>query len=140
MYIHPVSCTNRSSTFGIGNLSSFATGFTVCLKSPQIWTLFLSGLITAMIGDAHSAICTGSLSEIIPSQVIKEVNEIVKQSTQNGSTKCNRGTYQKFTLTQQAQAAKYAVENGNQVAIRRYSKEFCAEIKESTLSTWNLSI
>ena len=29
-----------------------------------------------------------------------------------------------FTPTQQAQAAKYAVENGNQAAIRRYSKEY----------------
>ena len=75
-------------------------------------------------------------SEIIPSQAIKEANEIVKQSTQNGSTKHSRGTYLKFTLTQQAQAAKYTVENGNQAAIHRYSKEFCAEIKESTLSTW----
>ena len=78
----------------------------------------------------------GPLSEIIPSQAIKEANEIVKQSTQNGSTKRSRGTYLKFTPTQQAQAAKYAVENGNQAAIRRYSKEFCTEIKESTLSTW----
>ena len=37
---------------------------------------------------------------------------------------------------QQAQVAKYTVENGNQAAIRRYSKEFSIEIKESTLSTW----
>lgn len=42
----------------------------------------------------------------------------------------------KFTLIQQAQAAKYIIENGNQAVICRYSKEFCAEIKESTLSTW----
>ena len=28
----------------------------------------------------------GPLSEIIPSQAIKEANKIVKQSTQNGST------------------------------------------------------
>ena len=60
----------------------------------------------------------GPLSEIIPSQVIKEANKIVKQSTQNGSTKRSRRTYLKFTPTQQAQAAKYAVENGNQAAIR----------------------
>ena len=38
--------------------------------------------------------------------------------------------------TEQAQVTKYAVENGNQAAIRRYSKEFSIEIKESTLSTW----
>ena len=58
----------------------------------------------------------GPLSEIISSQAIKEANKIVKQSTQNGSIN---------TLSQQAQAAaKYAVENGNQGAIRRYSKEY----------------
>ena len=34
------------------------------------------------------------------------------QSTQNGSTKRSRA-YLKFTLIQQAQAAKYAIENGN---------------------------
>ena len=50
-------------------------------------------------------------------------------------TKCSRGTYLKFTPKQQAQAAKCAIENRNQVAIRWYSKEFCTEIKESTLST-----
>ena len=78
----------------------------------------------------------GPLSETIPSEAIKEANKIVEQSTQNASTKRSRGTYLKFTPIQQAQAAKYAVENGNKAAIRRYSKEFCAEIKESTLSTW----
>ena len=78
----------------------------------------------------------GPLSETIPSQAIKEADEIVKQSTQNDSTKHNRGTYLKFTPTQQAPAAKYAIKNGNQAAIRRYSKEFCTEIKQNTLSTW----
>jgi len=78
----------------------------------------------------------GPLSETIPSEVIKEANRIVEESTQNGSTKRGREMYLKFTLIQQVQAAKYAIENGNQAAIHRYSKEFCAEIKESTLSTW----
>ena len=50
----------------------------------------------------------GPLPEIIPSQVIKEANEIVKQSTQNGSTKHSRGTYLKFTSKQQAKTTKYA--------------------------------
>ena len=43
---------------------------------------------------------SGPLSEIIPSQAIKEANEIVKQSTQNGITKHSRETYLKFTSTQ----------------------------------------
>ena len=33
----------------------------------------------------------------------------------------SRGTYLKFTSTQQAQVAKYTVENGNQTAIRPYA-------------------
>ena len=38
--------------------------------------------------------------------------------------------------TQVAQAAKFAVEHGNQAAICQYSEEFCMKIKDSTLSTW----
>ena len=48
---------NRSSTLGIGYLSKVETGLTVCLKSPHMQTLVLSGLRT---GAAHSAISTGS--------------------------------------------------------------------------------
>ena len=50
---------NKSSTLGIGYLSSFEAGLTVCLKSPQTQTL-LSGLTTDTIGDAHSDVCTDS--------------------------------------------------------------------------------
>ena len=42
----------------------------------------------------------------------------------------------KFTLVQQAQVAKYTVENGNKAAVRHYSKEFCSDIKDSMISTW----
>lgn len=44
----------------------------------------------------------------------------------------------KFTPVQQAQVAKYAVENGNKAAIRHYNKEFRSDIKESMISTWKL--
>ena len=66
----------------------------------------------------------GPLSETVPSDMIKEANKIVEQSTQNASAKHSRITYLKFTLIQQAQVAKYAVDNGNQVAIRRYIKKY----------------
>ena len=59
----------------------------------------------------------GPLSETVPSDAIKETNKIVERYTQNAGTKRSRGTYLKFTPIQQAQVAKYAVENGNQVAI-----------------------
>ena len=51
---------NKSSTLGIGYLSKVETGFMVCLKYPQMRTLVLSGLRTATMGAAHSAVSTGS--------------------------------------------------------------------------------
>ena len=84
----------------------------------------------------------GPLSKKVPLEAIKEANRSVEVATQDtssdasGSSKEGRGTYMKFTPVQQAQVAKYAVENGNKVAIHHYSKEFCSDIKESTTSTW----
>ena len=102
------------------------------------WLCIITFKISNKLPDPYSP-----LSKTIPSEAIKEVNKIVEQSIKNAGTKHSRGTYLKFTSTQQAQVAKYTVENGNQAAIRRYSKELCAEskelcaeIKESTLSTW----
>ena len=48
----------------------------------------------------------------------------------SGGAKRGSGTYMKFTPVQQAQVAKYVVENGNKAAIRHYSKEFCSDIKD----------
>ena len=31
---------------------------------------------------------------------------------------------------------KYAIDNGNKAATEHYSKEFCVQLNESTLSTW----
>jgi len=44
--------------------------------------------------------------------------------------------YAVFTGVQQAQMAKYTIDNANKAAIEHYSKEFCVKIKESSLSTW----
>ena len=41
-------------------MSKVETGLTVCLKSPQILTLTLSGFSTQTIGAAHSATSIGS--------------------------------------------------------------------------------
>ena len=38
---------SKSSTLGIGYLSKVETGFIICLKSPQMRTLVLSGLRSA---------------------------------------------------------------------------------------------
>ena len=56
----PAKAAKRSSTLGIGYLSSLDTGFTVCQKSPQILTLDLSLFRTGTIGATHSVNCTGS--------------------------------------------------------------------------------
>ena len=80
----------------------------------------------------------GSLSKEMPSAAIREANKNVEKATTEAQNSKKRGRekYSRFTPTQAAQVAKYAVEHGNQAAIRRYSKEFCTEIKDSTLSTW----
>ena len=84
----------------------------------------------------------GPLSKEVPSEHIKEANRSIEAATQDtssgtsGGAKRGRGTYIKFTPVQQAQVAKYAVENGNKAAICHYSKEFHSDIKESMLSTW----
>jgi len=81
----------------------------------------------------------GPLSKEIPAEAIKAANDSVEQATKtdgSGSGKPSRGKYASFTGVQQAQMAKYAIDNGNKAAIERYSKEFLVQIKESSLSTW----
>ena len=78
----------------------------------------------------------GDLSKEMPSAAIREANKGVEKATEASQNKRSREKYGRFTPTQVAQAAKFAVEHGNQAAIRRYSEEFRMEIKDSTLSTW----
>ena len=79
----------------------------------------------------------GALSKEMPSMAIREANKSVEEATQaQNSKKRSREKYGRFTSTQAAQVAKFAVEHGNQAAIRRYSEEFRLVIKDSTLSTW----
>ena len=42
----------------------------------------------------------------------------------------------KFTPEQKAQVARYALESGNKRAIVKYSKQWCVDLKESTVRTW----
>ena len=56
----PARVENKSSNLGIGYLSKVETGFTVCLKSPHMRTLVLSGFRTPTMGVAHPADSTGS--------------------------------------------------------------------------------
>ena len=62
----------------------------------------------------------GPLSKEMPSAAIREANKSVEKTrateAQN-SEKPSRGQYGRFTPTQAAQVAKYAVQHGNQAAI-----------------------
>jgi len=78
----------------------------------------------------------GDLSKEMPSAAIREANKGVEKATEAAQNKkCSREKYGRFTPTQAAQAAKFAIEHGNQAAIRRYSEEFCMEMKDSMPST-----
>jgi len=79
----------------------------------------------------------GDLSKEMPSAAIIEANKAVEEATEAAQNKKrSREKYGRFMPTQAAQAAKFAVEHGNQAAIRRNSEEFRMEINDNTLSIW----
>lgn len=80
----------------------------------------------------------GPLSQVVPSETIKAANKSISETVENTGTKRSRGTYQKFTAVQQAQVAKYAVENGNQAAIR--VKNFQLRLRRTHLARGNQNI
>lgn len=77
----------------------------------------------------------GPLSRLVPSSSILDANDAyIKTSSAGRSSK--RGSYVKLTGVQQAQIAKYALFHGNKEAIRQFTKQYCVEIRESSVSTW----
>ena len=50
--------------------------------------------------------------------------------------KNSRGAYAKYTPSQQAKIGEYASIHGNLAAVRRFSKELGAEIKENSVRIW----
>jgi len=73
----------------------------------------------------------GSFSKEIPSAAIREANKNVEKATTGAqnSKKHGREKYGRFTPTQAAQVAKYAVEHGNQAAIRQYRTNFAQRLR-----------
>ena len=79
----------------------------------------------------------GSLGQEVGNNLTEEANKkvalVLENSSLNGSTKQRRDPYLKLTLKQKAIVAKYAVEHGVVREIRRFSKEFCSTLEESTI-------
>ena len=79
----------------------------------------------------------GPLSRSVPPSSIRDANDAYIQVTSAKSQRsCKRGSYVKLTGVQQAQISKYALSHRNKEAIRRFSKQYCVEIRGSSVSTW----
>ena len=76
----------------------------------------------------------GPLSRTIPPAVLSEVNKRVKLVTANQTRM--RGSYLFLTPEEKARVAKYGSVNGVRAAVRRFSSEFCKELKETTVRDW----
>lgn len=77
----------------------------------------------------------GPLSKEIPPATIVEANkEVLKVLNDNQRTK--RDTYIKVAPDCKAKIAKYALENGNCAAARKYSSELKEKLSESTVRSW----
>ena len=75
----------------------------------------------------------GQLSRKINPATIQDANKAVRDAPKKSKS---RGKYSKFTPEQQANIAGYAVMYGIVAAVRRFSGESDAELKESTIRNW----
>ena len=72
----------------------------------------------------------GDLSAIALAAAIREANKEVAKVME--AAKCRkRKLYKKITDSLRAQIGRYALENGNAAAVRRFSKEFETSLSES---------
>ena len=77
----------------------------------------------------------GELSASVSPAAIKKANEAVRSVTCERKSK-RSGSYSKFSPEQQAEIGKYASLNGNQAAIRHFSKQLGIELKVTSVQTW----
>ena len=80
----------------------------------------------------------GPLSADIPPTAIRQANlevlSVENSKCQDPSTKTRtRGPYGRLTDEQRAQIGKYASENGNAAAVRKFSKELDIPLNESAV-------
>lgn len=78
----------------------------------------------------------GPLSKEVPTISIIEANKEVKKAIDQPPKKRKGTTYIKVTPEVKAKIAKFAVENVNCAAARKYSKELKEHLNESTVCSW----
>ena len=85
--------------------------------------------------NGHLPDPAGPLSADIPPPAIRQANlDVLSVEKQDASAKTRaRGSYGRLTDKQRAQIGKYASENGNAAAVRRFSKELDRPLNESTV-------
>ena len=85
--------------------------------------------------NSHLPDPAGPLSADIPPPAIRQANlDVLSVEKRDASAKTRaRGSYGRLTDKQRAQIGKYASENGNAAAVRRFSKELDRPLNESTV-------
>ena len=85
--------------------------------------------------NSHLPDPVGPLSDDIPPRVIRQANrKVLSAEKRDASAKSRtRGPYGRLTDKQRAQIGKYASENRNAAAVRRFSKELERPLNESTV-------
>ena len=78
----------------------------------------------------------GPLSSNLSSSCITAANKAVQEVQKQQREPKSRGTYVKLSDDQKAEIARYALQNGNNVAVKYYSKKLEKPIKESSVRTW----
>ena len=74
----------------------------------------------------------GDLSTTIPPSAIREANKEVVMAVEATEGR-KRKPYKKISDSLRAQIGRYALENGNAAAVRRFTKEFDTSLSESTV-------
>ena len=72
----------------------------------------------------------GPLSATIPAGKISKINQAVEEAAAKKQISRNQGTYIKLTDKEKAKIARYALQNGNVAAAKRYAEKLGKERKE----------
>ena len=77
----------------------------------------------------------GPLSSSLSSPCISAANKAVQEAQRQQKEPKSRGNYVKLSDELKAEIARYALQNGNNVAVKYYSKKLKKPIKESSVRT-----
>jgi len=79
------------------------------------------------------------LSAVVPPEAIGDSRAKActsRNHTHEYPVERKRGFYVRLMPVQEVQIVRHAFAFGNQAANRRYVRQFCTEIKDSSVSTW----